>query len=381
VGGYVVVAWSHVEYSGMAFLSTRAGDFMKLIEQYITKNVLSAIGLITLMLAGLQIFILFINQIDSLGKGQFDLWSAVQFVLLQLPYQVYLFFPMASLLGCLVGLGMMANYRELVVLRAAGLSIFQISIAVFKGALVLILLVTLLSETIVPKLSALGNAKRLHALSNGQTLKTEKGLWLKSGKDFLFIGEIVSERLIEDIYQFQFDDAHILHTARKIQKAVHGDKGWIAVGVEETHLDTHHISSRSIEKMPWPIILNPKILRASTMAPDEMTLGALKRYLHFQKHNGANDFTYRLVYWQRVLQPFTTLVMLMLAIPFIFGPLRSSTMGSKLLIGAVVGFGFYIANRFFGPMFQVFQWSAEVAAFGPTLIFFILGLGLMRYKR
>ncbi|MCK1890503.1 LptF/LptG family permease, partial [Legionella pneumophila] len=50
-----------------------------------------------------------------------------------MPYQVYLFFPIASLLGCLVGLGVLANHSELVVMRAAGISIGQITGAVLKA--------------------------------------------------------------------------------------------------------------------------------------------------------------------------------------------------------------------------------------------------------
>ncbi|WP_040187389.1 LptF/LptG family permease, partial [Legionella pneumophila] len=76
----------------------------KILDRYIAKTVLSAIGLVTLMLVGLQIFILFVNQIDDLGRADYGIVQAGVFVLLQMPYQVYLFFPIASLLGCLVGL-------------------------------------------------------------------------------------------------------------------------------------------------------------------------------------------------------------------------------------------------------------------------------------
>src|SRR6478735_8570381 len=94
-----------------------------ILERYIAKTVLASIGLVTLMLVGLQIFILFVNQLDDLGKVDYGLAQASVFVLLQMPYQVYLFFPMASLLGCLVGLGVLANHSELIVMRAVGLSI------------------------------------------------------------------------------------------------------------------------------------------------------------------------------------------------------------------------------------------------------------------
>jgi lipopolysaccharide export system permease protein len=66
--------------------------------------------------------------------------------------------------------------------------------------------------------------------------------------------------------------------------------------------------------------------------------------------------------------------MMVLAIPFVFGPLRSSTMGAKLLLGASVGFGFHLANRFFGPLADVLHWPPELAAILPTSVFALIGL-------
>lgn len=64
---------------------------MKLLDRYIANNVLLAIGLVTLLLAGLQIFILMVNQLEDLGRGDFGIIQAAIYVCLQMPYQVYLF--------------------------------------------------------------------------------------------------------------------------------------------------------------------------------------------------------------------------------------------------------------------------------------------------
>ncbi|HVT62391.1 MAG TPA: LptF/LptG family permease, partial [Legionellaceae bacterium] len=113
----------------------------------------------------------------------------------------------------------------------------------------------------------------------------------------------------------------------------------------------------------------------------EMTLWELRQFLLAQKLTHQNVRNYQLGYWQRMTLPVTTMVMMLLAIPFIFGPLRSSTMGSKLMIGAMVGFGFYILNRFCGSLSQIYQFSAVIAAIGPTLICATLGAYLMRRAR
>lgn len=354
---------------------------MKIIDRYIAQTVLSAIGLVTLMLAGLQIFILFVGQLEDLGKLDFGIMQATAFVMLQMPYQVYLFFPMASLLGSLIGLGVMANNCELVVMRAAGMSIGQITLAVLKAAVVLILVVTILGETVVPMMSHYANDYKATALSGGQTLRTPQGVWLRYGNDFITIGAVLPDNVLQNVYQFRFNTDHNLQIAREIREARFIDHSWVAYEVHQTEFAQDHTKATTYASLPWDVNVKPQILKISGTNPDEMTLHELNRYLREQKHTQQNAHNYKFAFLQRIVQPLTTMVMMILAIPFIFGPLRSSTMGSKLLVGATVGFGFHIINRFFGPFSSIFQWPAELAALGPTLIFALLGIYLMRRVR
>ncbi|KTD65064.1 LPS export ABC transporter permease LptG [Legionella shakespearei] len=351
---------------------------MKILDRYVAKTVLSAIGLVTLMLAGLQVFILFVNQIDDLGKADFGIAQAAVFVFLQMPYQVYLFFPMASLLGCLIGLGILANNSELVVMRAAGMSIGQITGAVLKASVLIILLVTTLGETVVPRMSYYASDYKASALSGGQALRTAQGVWLRYGNDFISIGLILPDNVLQAVYQFRFDELHNLQLAREIREARYVDNSWVAYDVKQTSFTPDHTKVDRFASLPWDVPVKPQVLKISGTDPDEMTLHELNRYLREQKRSQQNAQSYKLAFLQRIIQPLTTVVMMVLAIPFIFGPLRSSTMGSKLLVGAVVGFGFHIVNRFFGPVSMVFQWPPELAAIGPTLVFALLGLYLMR---
>ncbi len=349
---------------------------MKIIDAYIAKTVLFSIGLVTLMLSSLQLFILFVGQLESLDKGGYSMTKALSFVMLQMPYEVYLLFPMACLLGCLVGLGGLANHCELVVLRASGMSIGQITRSVFKVAMILVVLVTIMGEFFVPKLLSAANDLKTEALSGGQALRTPRGMWLKQNNDFLMIEGLLPNHGLHRVHQFHFDDEHRLVLTRLIEEA-HWEKGvWYAQNIDETSLFNDHTNARHVARETWDVALNPNLL-SPVVSPDEMTLPALFSYWHTRVLNKQPVMQESLVFWQRVIQPLTTMVMMWLAIPFIFGPLRQSTMGSKLLMGALVGFGFYIMNRMLGSMSQVYQWSPEIAAIVPTLLFMLLGLCLM----
>jgi lipopolysaccharide export system permease protein len=353
----------------------------RILERYISRSVLSAIALVTLVLVGLQVFILFVNQVDDLGQVDYGIAQAAFFVLLQMPYQVYLFFPVASLLGCLIGLGVLANHSELIVMRSAGMSIGQITAAVLKASFIVIVLITTLGETVVPLMAHYSNQYKVAALTGGQTLRTSKGAWLRYGNDFVSIALVQNGNILQAVKQFRFDQKHNLTLARHIDEVKYENNVWIAYGVSQTEFSENATKATQFKTINWDVPVKLDILKLAGTNPDEMTLMELKRYIKDQKNNQQNVSNYKFALLQRIIQPLNTVVMMVLAIPFIFGPLRSSTMGSKLLVGAMVGFGFHLGNRFFGPVSTVFQWPPELAAFAPTVIFALIGVYLMRRVR
>lgn len=354
---------------------------MKILDRYIAITVLNAIALVTLMLVGLQLFILFVDQFGDLGRMDYGIVQATWFVLLQLPYQVYLFFPIASLLGSLIGLGVLANHSELIVMRSAGMSIMQVTSAVFRVALLLVIFVSIFGELLVPFLSQYANNYKTMAISGGQTLRTSKGFWMRHHNDFISVKSVEPNSVLSGVNQFHFNKQHQLLFARYIDKVQYAATGWIAYDVQQTNFLGDHLHSKTFATMPWEISVKPKLLAISSIEPDEMSLRELRRYIREQKHTHQNTHIYQIAFLQRIVQPFTTMVMMILAIPFIFGPLRSSTVGAKLVIGAVIGFSFHILNRFFGPMSTVYQLPPELAALGPTVLFAGLGLYLMSKMR
>ncbi|MCH9755756.1 MAG: LPS export ABC transporter permease LptG [Gammaproteobacteria bacterium] len=346
---------------------------MKLLDRYIAKTVLSTIALVTLILIGLQLFILFVNELDDLGRGQYHITQALSVMLLSMPGEVYLFFPVACLLGALMGLGNLASHHELIVMQAAGVSIKRVTWSVLKASIIVVVFVALLGEVFAPRFLALANEKRWEAINNGQAMQTLHGVWLKSDNDFIVIGDALSNKTLQNIEQFHFDARHQLQFARQIERLTQASGEWRAYGIEETHFQGDKTRVKTIKSMPWDIPLDMVTLRVGGKQPDELDFLALKNYVK-SKHGKGLFFHYKLAYWQRLVQPFTTVVMMVLAIPFVFGPLRSSTMGAKLLAGASVGFGFHLANRFFGPLADVLNWPPELAAVLPTVVFALIGL-------
>lgn len=76
--------------------------------------------------------------------------------------------------------------------------------------------------------------------------------------------------------------------------------------------------------------------------------------------------------------PLGTAVMVLVAISFIFGPLRSVTMGFRVFTGLLVGLVFKYLQDLLGPMSVVYGFNPMLAVLIPIAISAVAGALLMR---
>lgn len=72
--------------------------------------------------------------------------------------------------------------------------------------------------------------------------------------------------------------------------------------------------------------------------------------------------------------------MMLMALSFVFGPLRSVTMGARVISGVIAGFAFYISSEFFGPLTLVYGIPPVFGAVAPSIVFFIVAVMLLNRK-
>lgn len=351
---------------------------MKILPKYLAVNILHMIGLVLLGLLGMEVLILFMTQLTNIGTGKYGITAAFVYVLLNIPAQLYSLFPMAGLIGVLLGLGMLAGHSELIVMRAAGMSVAQIAYHVMLMVFTLVIVVTIVGETAAPIAVRHANSYKQFKMTGGQTLQTHQGIWVRDGNNFLQIEAILSSHTLTGVNRYEFDAGHHLVAASYAEQLNYTHAHWIASKVKVTNFQGDKTESYTIPMLPWPINLEPNVLKNATLEPDAMNLHQLYNTVRYHRSSETRANNYEFSLWKRLLQPFTSCVMMFLAIPFIMGPLRGSNLGFKLLTGIIVSFIFYFLNQFFGPLSVVLQLPPFFAALFPTLLFFVLGIALLR---
>lgn len=351
---------------------------MTIIESYLGKQVIVFILLVTLALLGFDLFFNLVYELKFVGRGQYTLAAAFTYLLLIIPGRIYMLFPWAALIGTLIGLSLLANHSELVVMRTVGISIARITYAVLKAAFILMLLAVFLGEGIAPFTERLAQDKKTLALSDGQTIQTAFGLWVRQRKEFIHVQAVRSNGELLGVTCYQFDNHRKLKTALFAQSAIKNGKGWILQQVQGTRFLPNKTEVFQEKQQPVSYLLNPEILKiAMVKHPERLSLLALMRTIRHRTRYALNTQAYKLALFTKLFQPIVILMMVFLAVPFIFGPLRSASTGFRVVVGIIVAFLFNTVNHLFAPLAIVYEVPPLLAVLVPIGVFSAVGFWIL----
>jgi len=351
---------------------------MKILERYLAVTIFTNTLLVLGVLLALFSFIQFVDALGDVGKQNYQLADAIRYVLLSLPRQAFEVFPMAALLGTTLGLSALAADAELVAIRAAGVSVLRIVGAAMKVGLVLALVAVLIGEFLVPETERIAEQGRTTALKIRIKQQKDFGLWLRDGPAYVHIGEVLPDLslLRVDIYQFDENDHLRLQTSAKSGRFE--DNRWKFSEVNESWLAENRVQSRRLHELEWSSSVTPDLLSVFTVRPEALSMLHLYRYISHLAQNKQNTGPFALAFWQKLAAPLATVVMMVLAIPFVFGQQRSGGIGARLFMGIVLGLAFFVVSRSFGFFGLLYGIPAVIGALLPVLLFFGLALVMLR---
>lgn len=351
---------------------------MRLLDRYIGRAVVSGTLLALLVLLAMFSFFSLIDNLADVGRGNYGVGNAIEYVLLTMPRRAFDTFPIAALIGSLLGLGLLAGNSELTVVRAAGVSLWRIVGAVMKAALVLMAIAMVLGEFVAPPAETLAQTRRNQALSAEPTLMSGGGLWARDGTSFINIREMLPDDIMGDVTIYEFDEQQQLRTATRAQRARYADGRWLLEGVAQSRIGGDGVQVAHMERAEWTSAFSPDMVNVTIDEPSHLSAWGLIRYIRYLGRNGQETAPYELGLWSKLVAPVATGVMILLSVPFVFGPLRAVSVGQRILVGVLVGIGFQIMNQMFSKLGLVYGLSPFFSATLPTLLFFVVALWMAR---
>ena len=347
------------------------------LDRYIGTSVFFAILAVLGIIVGLALLFAYIDELGDIS-ATYGLLDAGVWVLLTIPRRIYEMLPMAALIGCLIGLGNLASSSELTIMRAAGVSIRRIVWAVMKPMLVIMLAGVLIGEYLAPWSENLAQANRAMAQGGGEAQSSKRGLWHRQGDEFIHINAVQPNGVLLGVTRYQFDAERNLLSASFARRALFQSDHWQLEDVVTTQLQEQSTAVVNSPSQRWDVELNPQLLGTVVLEPEALSVTGLWRYIHYLADQGLANGRYWLAFWTKILQPLVTAALVLMAISFIFGPLRSVTLGQRVFTGVLVGFVFKIGQDLLGPSSLVFGFPPLLAVLIPAAICALAGLVLLR---
>ncbi|MEJ2754847.1 MAG: LPS export ABC transporter permease LptG [Gammaproteobacteria bacterium] len=353
---------------------------MRLVDRYIAHAIWVNILLSLLVLGGMDMLFAFIAELEDISET-YRLSDAAVYALATFPRRCYEFMGVSSLMGTLLGLGGLASNSELTVMRAAGISLARIVMAALIPVMCFALVAVLLGQFVIPSTEQYGQTYRSIQQGGGQMLRVKQGNWHREGNEVIHITAIGADGTLHGVKRFRFSDEGELIAMSHAQTAKRESNQWILEQDQTTVLSLSEIKASSSAVLPWASQLTLEMVEMVVSRPEFLSMTRLYSYTRFLKNQGLDNRDYILAFWKKVLQPVATAIMVLIAVSFIFGPLRSVTVGLRIMVGLVVGLVFNYMQDFMVHASAVFSVAPWVAAITPITVFFGVGLLLLRRVR
>lgn len=352
---------------------------MKIITRYLFKEIVVNVLLIMLALIAMFSFFDLIQELESLGRGNYGLSKVMLFVLLSAAGHIYEVMPVAVLIGSIYSLGQFARYSELIVLRVSGISLLNIALTLLKIGLIFTIITFLIGELITPMSEKMAQRLRIKATDSVVVQDFVSGLWVKDGSSFVNVAEVLADATLLNIHIYEFDQTFKLRTSSHAKIGQFEEGQWHLKEVTQTHFDLDANRVTRLEKATWRSLIRPELLNVLLVLPEKMSAWNLYSYINHLSINKQKTTRYEMALWAKVIYPLACLVMVILALPFGFIQQRATGASTKISIGIMLGVLYQILNRTFVHLGLLNDWAPLFSAIMPTILFLLAGLTMLYF--
>lgn len=355
-----------------------------ILDRYIARAIVGGTLMSLFVFGALFTFISFVSELQHVGLNNYGALQAFLFVLLNLPQLLYQVFPSAMLLGGLLSLGALSSTSELVVIRAAGISISRITVAVLKAGFMLIVIAVLLGEFLAPETISTAKTMRAEALEGRVLIGDRKGLWSKYNDNFVHVGTVLPDIQLRDVTIYELDTEHQLKKTTFAGQAHYDqtDQAWHLQNVTSSEFARDSVKSSHNEVEIWPVMISTDLFNVLNLEPEDMSATELWQYSLYLDDNELDSDAFWLAFWVKMFTPLTSVGMLMIAVPLVLtSSSRSGGTGRRILIGVMIGVAFYVLNRVVNQMGIIYGITPALSAGLPSLLVIAVSAVLIRRIR
>ena len=357
-----------------------------MLWRYIFRHCLGAIAVAALALVALFFFIEVIDALEDVGDGSYTTGEALRYAASTVPRLLVSVLPVAAVIGALAGLGGLAGRRELAVMQVSGLSTPRLASAALAAGALAALLAVPVAERLAPAVELVAEARRSAAIAGESGTRRYRSRWVRDGHSFARVEapRLGGSETLGGVSLYEFDADGRLRGALRAASARWQEAGgkWRLREVARTRLAPGAQGgvgavAASANAGFWRTAVTPAVVDVLARSPERMSFADLRRYTAYRARNQLDTGHYELALAKRVAYPFTTVAMVLIAVPLVLGSASRARLSSRVAIGAVIGVAFHTANEMAGLAGLVYQLPAWLAASAMTALVALVGLWML----
>jgi len=342
---------------------------MSTLDRYLYRTVLLYTFMAMTVLLVLSGLVVFISQQADIGVGNYSAGDAFLFTLLNMPQQTFELLPIGAMIGALMGLGNLASGSELVVTRASGVSVWRIAWPVAVAGITMAVIMYGIGEYAAPPMAQYAKREKTTSKLQDVSFASASSAWVKEGNLILGVHTGEVDRAFGGVSVFELDGPTHLRSIQRAAKISVADPGrWSLHNVASSRFDKDRVEGETVGESTMRSTVNPEFLSLAATDPQMLTLRGLAAYIDHLRRNSLETAPYEIGYWSRIARLFAVVVVTLLALPFVFGPLRTTGAGTRTVIGVLLGVVFFLITGTIEKGGQLFDLNPVLVGWLPTLV-------------
>lgn len=342
---------------------------MRVLDRYILGTILGAVALVLGVVLTLIALFMFIGQQEDVGTGNYGSLQALRYVLLRLPAELVGFVPVAALIGSLLGMGLLARNSELTVMRAAGIPVLRIGAGMALAGVILMAAALLVAEFVAPVASERARTQRAIDRYQSISYAGRGGAWVRDDDLILKADQRTGDGLLRGITVFEMTAQNRLAGVGRADSAAERPQGgWELKNYVATAFGPEGVTTRKAESRPLETAVSAAFLAMAAADPMDLSMRELRRGISYLSAQGGQTRAWEFAFWSIPARAAAIPFAVLLALPFLFGSLRSSGNGARATMGLLFGLAYYILQRMVQSGTIAFALDPLLLAWLPTAV-------------
>ncbi len=362
----------------------RASTFI--IDRYLVRQFLVFVGLGVLVGGVLFVVVDLLQTLDRFLRIKPPLWLILQHLAFNMPGEIYKGLPLIVLIATVFLFLSLTRQRELDALKAAGISLYRVSLPIFLTAFVICVLAVFFQEVALPELST--RAEEVDRVKiRGMLprhLQRQSQIWYRSSDTRFLRMTLLDpvEKSMEGLLVLDIDRDWRLLDRLDTRKARWTPDGWQLSGGVIRRVDgANRVRSDAFEARLAAMPEHIDDFTEVQKPVDTLSFLELRAFVAKLRESGHEVGKYLVQLYSRLSFPLVHFIMVLVGIPFALASPRSGGRAMGVGVAIAIAVGYWMVHSVALALAQADLLPPALAAWTANVVFAGLGTALFLNAR